>query len=100
MLLSHFLSFYKGAPNEQSARECYLAVENALWEEGILTPTTLMVALATVRVVLLALFSSSSFRVIGYSVVFSFPLFAFILADLFFFACLAEPYLLCLSLLR
>ncbi len=50
MLLSHFLSFYKGQPNEQSARECYLAVEHALWEEKILTPLTLIGALATCRV--------------------------------------------------
>jgi len=50
MLLSHFLSFYKGQSNEQSARECYLAVEHALWEERILTPLTLIGALATVRV--------------------------------------------------
>lgn len=49
MLLSHFLSFYKGQPNEQSARECYLAVEHALWEEKILTPLTLIGALATAR---------------------------------------------------
>jgi len=50
MLLSPFLSFYKGQPNEQSARECYLAVEHALWEEKILTPLTLIGALATVRI--------------------------------------------------
>ena len=48
MLLSHFLSFYK--PDDASARECYLAIENALWEERILTPLTLIGALATVRV--------------------------------------------------
>ena len=50
MLLSPFLSFYKGQSNEQSARECYLAVEHALWEEKILTPLTLIGALATCRV--------------------------------------------------
>jgi len=50
MLLSHFLSFYKGQPNEQSVRDCYLAVEHALWEEKILTPLTLIGALATVRI--------------------------------------------------
>jgi len=48
MLLSNFLSFYK--PNDASARECYLVIENALWEERILTPLTLIGALATVRV--------------------------------------------------
>jgi len=48
MLLSHFLSFYK--PNDTNARECYLAIENALYEEKILTPLTLIGALATVRV--------------------------------------------------
>lgn len=47
MLLSPFLSFYK--PNDQSQRECYLAVEQALWEEKILTPLTLIGALSTVR---------------------------------------------------
>lgn len=50
MLLSHFLSFYKGQSNEQDARTCYLEVENALWQEGILTPLTLLGALATCRV--------------------------------------------------
>lgn len=48
MLLSNFLSFYK--PRDTTQRECYLAIENALWEEGILTPLTLVGALATVRV--------------------------------------------------
>mgnify|MGYP003425357554 CR=1 FL=1 len=48
MLLSHFLSFYK--PNDQNAKDCYLAVEHALWEEKILTPLTLIGALATVRI--------------------------------------------------
>ena len=50
MLLSHFLSFYKGTQYEQNARACYLAVENALWEERILTPLTLIGVLATVRI--------------------------------------------------
>lgn len=50
MLRYNFLSFYKGESNEQSAKECYNAIEQALGDLGILTPLTLIGALATVRV--------------------------------------------------
>lgn len=42
-----FMSFY---PNSKSAGECYDAIRKALDEQGILTPLTLIGALATVRV--------------------------------------------------
>lgn len=44
------MSFYKGGAVEKSANDCFDAVEAALKECGILTPNTLMGALATVRV--------------------------------------------------
>lgn len=50
MLRFHFLSFYKGSPIEVDARICYEAIEKALGDEGILTPLTLLGALATIRV--------------------------------------------------
>lgn len=51
MLRYHFLSFYKDEPVIlANARVCYDAIEKALGDEGILTPLTLLGALATVRV--------------------------------------------------
>lgn len=50
MLRYHFLSFYKGEPNYDSALACYNALEQALGDENVLTPLTLLGALATVRV--------------------------------------------------
>lgn len=46
-LRSHFLSFYPDS--RTSADACYIAVSEALDEQGILTPLTLIGALATVR---------------------------------------------------
>ena len=50
MLKYHFLSFYRGSSVENDARICYDAIEKALGDEGILTPLTLLGALATIRV--------------------------------------------------
>lgn len=50
MLRYHFLSFYRGSSVENDARICYDAIEKALGDEGILTPLTLLGALATVRI--------------------------------------------------
>lgn len=51
MLRYHFLSFYKDNRTiENNARVCYDAIEKALGDDGILTPLTLLGALATVRV--------------------------------------------------
>jgi len=50
MLKSQFMSFYRGTANEQSASQCYDAIEKALYEQGILTRNTLIGALATVRI--------------------------------------------------
>jgi len=46
----NFMSFYKGTVNEVAASTCFDAIEKALRDLGILTPLTLIGALATVRV--------------------------------------------------
>jgi hypothetical protein len=50
MLKYHFLSFYRNQPVEKNASECYDVIEKALGDDGILTPFTLLGALATIRV--------------------------------------------------
>lgn len=50
MLKSQFMSFYKGTANEQNASQCYDSIEQALYQQGILSRNTLIGALATVRV--------------------------------------------------
>lgn len=50
MLREKLSSFYKGTQYEAGFLECFDAVEEALTEQGIFTPLTMIGALATVRV--------------------------------------------------
>lgn len=50
MTKESFLKFYKATPNEKSASDCFDAIQKALGDIGILTPFTLVGALATVRI--------------------------------------------------
>lgn len=45
-----FMSFYKGTQFEHSASDCFNNIIVELWNQGILTPMTLIGALATIRV--------------------------------------------------
>lgn len=44
-----FMSFYRGKPSEKAASDCFDAVAISLAQSGILSPMTLIGALATVR---------------------------------------------------
>lgn len=45
-----FMSFYRGSANEQSASDCYDALQKSLMDIGIYTDLVMIGALATVRV--------------------------------------------------
>ncbi len=45
-----FMSFYRGSVNEQSANDCYDAIQKALTDIGIYTDLTMIGALATIRI--------------------------------------------------
>lgn len=50
MTKDHFMSYYRGTPNESSASQCYDLVSGELERQGLLADLTLVGAMATIRV--------------------------------------------------